>query len=135
MFKKFIKPVYAHCDVPCGIYETDTMTHAADTVKSMMVKYAELGEVDDEDPESMNKAIRCVATKEQHAQKCKDQLYLLWSDYFKPEHLESFPDLHESFWNATKQCGKVKQTLNVEEADKLIKMVSDIAQMFTDSKK
>lgn len=135
MFKKFIKPVYAHCDVPCGIYETDTMTHAAATVKRMMEKYAEIGEVDDEDPESMNTAIRCVMTKEEHAQKCKDELYLLWSDYFKPEHLEQFPDLHDTFWQATKQCSKVKQSMNIEEADKLIEMVHNVAHIFADSKK
>lgn len=134
MIKKFIKPVYAHCDVPCGIYETDTMTHAADTVKKMMEKYAELGEVDDEDPESMNAAIRIVVTKEEHAQKCKDQLYLLWSDYFKPEHLEKFPELHDAFWQATKQCGAVKHTLDVSEADKLIAMVASVSKMFADSK-
>ena len=130
-----IKKVYAHCDVPCGIYETDTMTHAAATVKRMMEKYAEISEVDDEDAESMNTAMRCVLTKEEHAQKCKDQLYLLWSDYFKPEHLEVFPDLHTVFWEATKQCGKVKQTLNVAEADVLVERVARVATMFADSKK
>ncbi len=135
MFKRFIKPVYAHCDVPCGIYETDSMTHAAATVKRMMEKYAEIGEVDDEDPESMNTAIRCVMTKEEHAQKCKDQLYLLWSDYFKPEHLEKFPDLHDTFWQATKQCGKVKQTMEITEADKLIELVHTVSHIFADSKK
>jgi Nickel-containing superoxide dismutase len=71
MLKKFIKPVYAHCDVPCGIYETDTMMHAAATCKRMVEKYTELGEVDDENPESMNQAIRIVMTKEKHSQKCK----------------------------------------------------------------
>jgi nickel superoxide dismutase len=75
MFKRFIKPVYAHCDIPCGIYETDTMTHAADTCKRMVEKYNEIGEVDDESPESMNTAIRCIMIKEKHAQKCKDELY------------------------------------------------------------
>jgi nickel superoxide dismutase len=135
MLKRFIKPVYAHCDVPCGIYETDTMTHAAATVKRMMEKYAEIGEVDDEDPESMNTAIRCVITKEEHAQKCKDELYLLWSDYFKPEHLEKFPDLHDTFWQAAKQCSKTKQTMSIEEADKLIEMVHNVAHIFADSKK
>jgi nickel superoxide dismutase len=135
MLKRFIKPVYAHCDVPCGIYETDTMTHAAATCKRMVEKYSEIGEVDDEDPESMNTAIRCVMTKEEHAQKCKDQLYLLWSDYFKSEHLEMFPDLHTTFWMATKQCGKVKQTMSMEECDKLIDMVHEISHMFADSKK
>ena len=135
MFKKFIKPVYAHCDVPCGIYETDTMTHAAATCKRMIEKYQEIGRVMDTDPESMNTAIRCVLTKEKHAQKCKDELYLLWSDYFKPEHLEVFPKLHESFWMATKQCGKVKQTMNLDECNKLVDMVHEISHMFADSKK
>ena len=73
-------------------------------------------------------------TKEKHAQKCKNELYLLWSDYFKPEHLEKFPDLHEKFWMATKQCGTVKQTMSIEESDTLIKMVHDISHMFADSK-
>ena len=117
MFKKFIKPVYAHCDVPCGIYETDTMTHAAATVKRMVERYEEIGGYDTTNAEAMNKAVRCVVTKEKHAQKCKDQLYLLWSDYFKPEHLDKFPDLHEIFWKATKQCGTVKQTMSIEECD------------------
>ena len=135
MLKRFIKPVYAHCDVPCGIYETDTMMHAAATCKRMVEKYAELGEVDDEDPDSMNQAIRIVVTKEEHARKCKEQLYILWSDYFKPEHLEKFPDLHEKFWMAAKQCGKVKQTMSMESCDKLVEMVHDIGHMIVDSKK
>lgn len=135
MINKIIKPVFAHCDVPCGIYETDTMTHAAATCKRMVEKYLEIGEVDDEDPESMNTAIRCVMIKEEHAQACKDQLYLLWSDYFKPEHVEKFPNLHEQFWMATKQCGKVKQSMNIEECDTLITMVHEIAHIFADSKK
>jgi nickel superoxide dismutase len=135
MFKKFIKPVYAHCDIPCGIYETESMSHAAATCKRMVEKYNEIGEVDDENPESMNTAIRCIMTKEKHAQKCKDELYLLWSDYFKPEHLEKFPDLHDAFWQATKQCSKVKQTNSIEESDKLIEMVHKISHIFADSKK
>lgn len=135
MFKKFIKPVYAHCDVPCGIYETDTMTHAAATVTRMVEKYNELGAVDSSDAESMNTAIRCVATKEKHAQKCKDEIYLLWSDYFKPEHLEKFPNIHETMWKAAKQCSKVKQTMSLDEAKKLEELVHEVAHLFADSKK
>lgn len=135
MFKKYIKPVYAHCDVPCGIYETDTMKHAAATCARMVEKYNELGEVDDEDAASMNAAIRIVMTKEEHAQKCKDQLYLLWSDYFKPEHLEAFPDLHDVFWKATKQCGAVKQSMDTAASDELVKLVDQVAEMFAASKK
>jgi len=126
-----IKPVYAHCDVPCGIYETDTMMHAAATTLRMVEKIEALGEVDD--TEKHNNFIRMVMTKEKHAQKCKQELYILWSDFFKPEHLEKFPDLHATFWTATKQCGKVKQAVSKEECQKLIDMVHNISHMFADA--
>jgi nickel superoxide dismutase len=132
MLQKFIKPVYAHCDVPCGIYETDTMKHAAATCRRMVEKYNELGDVSD--PEHHNQFVRIVMYKEEHAKKCKEQLYILWSDYFKPEHLVKFPELHTKFWLAAKQCGKVKQSLSLEECDKLISQVQEIADMFAASK-
>lgn len=131
---RFIKLVYAHCDVPCGIYETDTMTHAAATCKRMLEKYPSTSGVSDFDAEVVNTAVRCIQTKEKHAQICKDQLYLLWSDYFKPEHLEKFPDLHDKFWQATKQCGVVKQHMSVSDCNKLIEMVHEISHIFADSK-
>ncbi len=128
---RFIKPVYAHCDVPCGIYETDTMTHAAATCVKMVEKIEALGEIDA--IEKRNSLIRMVNTKEEHAQKCKEQVYILWSDYFKPEHLEKFPDLHDKLWQAAKQCGKVKQTVSAEECQKLVDMIHDVAHLFADS--
>ncbi len=133
LFERFIKPVSAHCDIPCGIYETDTMTHAATTCVRMCEKIAALEGADQEKSDAHNNFIRMVMTKERHASACKEQLYILWSDYFKPEHLEKFPNLHDKFWQAAKQCGKVKQSINKQEADKLVEMVHDIAHMFADS--
>lgn len=127
-----IKTVKAHCDVPCGLYETDTMAHAAATCVRMVEKIEALGELDS--IEKQNNFTRMVITKEEHAQKCKQELYTLWSDYFKSEHLEKFPNLHTTFWEATKQCGKVKQTVSAEECKKLQAMVHDIGHMFADSK-
>lgn len=132
MLLRFIKPVYAHCDVPCGIYETDTMTHAAATCARMVEKIAELGDIDT--PEKQANFSRMIATKEHHAQKVKDELSLLWTDYFKPEHVERFPDLHTRFWLAAKQASKVKQTVSKEECQKLIDAVAGIADMFAQSK-
>lgn len=129
---RFIKPVYAHCDVPCGIYETDTMTHAAATCAKMVEKIEALGELDS--TEKHNNFIRMVNTKEDHARKCKEQIYTLWSDYFKPEHVDKFPDLHDTMWQAAKQCGKVKQTVSTEECRKLIDMVHDIAHAYEATK-
>jgi nickel superoxide dismutase len=128
-----IKPVDAHCDLPCGIYETDTMTHAAATVKRMIEKIEGLGELDS--IEKHNSFVRAVTIKEEHAKKVKDQLYVLWSDYFKPEHLEKFPDLHDKIWKTVKQASKARQTVSMEEADSLIAMVHEVAHLFADSQK
>jgi nickel superoxide dismutase len=135
LLTKLIKPVYAHCDVPCGIYETDTMRHAADTCLRMIEKIEALPDESGEKSDDHNNFIRMVVTKEKHAQLCKDQIYILWSDYFKPEHVEKFPDLHTKMWEAAKQCGKVKQSISRDEAQKLVEMVAGIAKMFEESKK
>ncbi len=132
MFKRFIKPVYAHCDLPCGIYETDTVKNAAATCLRMIEKIESLGEIDS--AEKHNNFVRAVHIKEEHAQKVKDQLYVLWSDYFKPEHLEKFPDLHTTFWTAIKQASKVKQTVSREECDELLHQVAHVAELFEQSK-
>ncbi|HEX6258291.1 MAG TPA: superoxide dismutase, Ni [Candidatus Saccharimonadales bacterium] len=128
-----LKTVAAHCDLPCGIYETDTMTHAAATVKRMVEKILALGELDS--IEKHNTFVRAVQIKERHGQLVKDQLYTLWSDYFKPEHLERFPDLHTTIWEAAKQASKAKQSVSLEEADALVESVHNVAHIFADSQK
>ena len=130
---KLFKPAYAHCDIPCGIYETDTMSHSAETCRRMIQKITELGELDS--VEKHNTFVRSVMNKERHAQKVKDELYILWSDYFKPEHLAEHPDLHETIWKAAKQASTVKQTVSMEEAEALIALVHDIAHLFQATKR
>ena len=132
MLKRLIKPVYAHCDVPCGIYETDTLRHSADTCLRMIEKIEALGAIDSQDKN--NNFIRMVQNKEMHAQKVKSELALLWTDYFKPEHLQKFPDLHEVIWNASKQASKVKQTVDRSECENLISEVKKVSEMFELSK-
>ncbi|HRK41122.1 MAG TPA: superoxide dismutase, Ni [Candidatus Saccharibacteria bacterium] len=129
---KLLKTAYAHCDIPCGIYETDSMLHDTDTCIKMIEKIEGLGELDN--VEKHNTFVRCVVNKEKHADKVKHQVYVLWSDYFKPEHLEKYPDLHDKLWKTAKQASQVKQTVSMEEAKKLADMVHDVAHLFADSK-
>lgn len=134
LIERFIKPVSAHCDLPCGIYETDTMRHAADTCLRMIEKIEAMGDVKEEVSDDHANFIRAIMIKEKHAQLCKEQIYTLWSDYFKPEHLEKTPDLHDKFWQAAKQCSKVKQTVSREECEKLQAAVAELAELFAHSK-
>lgn len=128
------KLAYAHCDVPCGIYDLRSAQIAAATVLKMVQLIQDLPT---ENPtiNDRNKFVRCVLTKEEHARKCKEELLILWTDYFKPEHLIKFPNLHETFWQAAKLCSKNKQEINAELAQELVKTVDGIAEIFQKSKK
>lgn len=124
---------YAHCDVPCGIYDPKPAQIAAATVLKMIQKIKELPK-DELWGDADNNWIRMVMTKEEHAQKCKEELLILWTDYFKPEHLEKFPDLHDTFWKAAKLCSENKHHVSLESAEKLIKAVDEIAEIFNKTK-
>ena len=69
---------------------------------------------------------RAIAIKEERAELVKHHLDVLWHDYFKPEHLEKVPNLHELFWNATKQVTKVKASTDLADAKKLLDMIDEI---------
>ena len=135
-----IEPVYAHCDVPCGIYDPHTAALSAKTVHTMNQKVSALPVPAPTAPakeqlEYRNTVIRMVQTKEQHAQLCKQELLILWTDYFKPEHLAKWPDLHEKVWKITKQCSTVKRSVSKEEAQRLKDMVKELADIFNETKK
>ncbi|MEI9914357.1 MAG: superoxide dismutase, Ni [Candidatus Saccharibacteria bacterium] len=122
----FIKPVYAHCDLPCGVYDPAQAKIEAQSLKAILEKYDGLDD---------HNKVRAVIIKEERAELVKHHLMVLWADYFKPEHLEKYPDLHEKFWMAIKQAGEVKHHLDVKEADKLLEQIDEIADIFWKTKK
>lgn len=130
--------VFAHCDIPCGIYDPTAAQTAAKTILVMVQKInAEPEPLDDNEAaiKYTNNMVRMIMNKEEHAAICKKELSILWSDYFKEEHLEKFPDLHDKFWKALKLCSKNKQSVDENLAQQLVKAVDEIAQMFVESKK
>ena len=77
---------------------------------------------------------RFVAVKEDEAQKTKKELLILWTDYFKPEHLATFPDLHDTLWKASKLCSACKVHIDQGKAEELMTAVEKIHNMFWQSK-
>ena len=130
-----IEPVYAHCDVPCGIYDPHLAAIAAKTVHTMNKKVTDLpvpgpSASAQEHLEYRNTVIRMTQTKETHAQLCKQELLILWSDYFKPDALKLFPDLHETFWKAAKLCSYNKQHVDLAKSQELMDAVAHISDLF-----
>jgi nickel superoxide dismutase len=124
----------AHCDVPCGIYDPHEAVLAAKTVARMVELIGQI------DPASTavadrNKFVRCVAVKEQHAEKIKHEVQVIWSDYFKPEHLEKVPELHSKVWQLLKLAGRNKQSVDADAAAQLIAATEEFADLFWSTKK
>ena len=130
--------VHAHCDGPCGVYDPASARVAAEAVLSMTKKLIALAPPEGNDPASLatynNTFSRFVAIKEEQAQQTKEELLILWTDYFKPEHLTAYPDLHETFWKAAKLCSACKVNIDQSKAEELMKSVEKIHNMFWKSK-
>jgi nickel superoxide dismutase len=126
--------VYAHCDVPCGIYDP----HAAELAARTVARMVELiGQLPKENPSEADRAkfVRCISVKEQHAEIVKHEIQVIWSDYFKPEHLERYPDLHDRTWKILKLASKNKQNIDAAAATELEAAVKEFADIFWSTKK
>jgi nickel superoxide dismutase len=126
--------VHAHCDVPCGIYDPSGAVIAAKTVARMveLITQAEIGGPTDH--AARNKLVRCIAVKEEHAEKVKHEVQVIWSDYFKPEHLAKFPELHDQVWRLLKLASKNKQNVDPAAAAELVAATEAFAATFAASK-
>ena len=126
--------VSAHCDGPCGVYDPASARITAEAVLSMTKKIMALEAPDPSDKAANiayhNTLSRYVAIKEEQAQKTKEDLLILWTDYFKPVHLEKYPDLHDTFWKAAKLCSACKVEVSETHASELMDAVQKIHQMF-----
>jgi len=126
---QLVPPVtaHAHCDLPCGVYDPAQARIEAESVKGCMEKF---NASDDEVFKG-----RAVFIKEQRADLVKHHLWVLWTDYFKPEHLAKHPDLNDLFWKATKSAGETKKTNDVKVAESLLEQIAEIDKIFKETKK
>lgn len=126
------KIVYAHCDIPCGIYDPHLAQLAAHTVLRMtkLIKELESNLTLD----SVHKISRLVAVKEEHAELLKKEIRIIWGDYFKEEHIKEYPGLHQLVFEIMKLASKAKQEVNVDIAQNLLFKVQEFAEIFYKTK-
>ncbi len=119
--------VSAHCDLPCGVYDPAQARIEAESVKAIQEKYQA------SDDESFK--ARALVIKEERADLTKHHLWVLWTDYFKPPHLEKYPQLHQLFWEATKAAGATKSSVDPATGQKLLDQIAEIDKIFWETKK
>lgn len=133
------KTVYAHCDIPCGVYDPHGAQLAVHTVIRMTNLINELKSPGENPPFEERKKIisqiaRLTRVKEQHAELVKHEVRVLWGDYFKEEHLKEHKDLHALVFQTMKAASKARQEVNLEAAQDLLANVQKIAEIFWKTK-
>lgn len=118
---------HGHCDLFCGVYDP-----AQAKIEAMSVlKSAEKYQASDDD---VFRA-RAIAIKESQAELCKHHLSVLWTDFFGPEHVEEFPQLHDLFWRAIRAASAAKKSVDPEDGRKLVALIDEIAEIFWKTEK
>ncbi|MHB1595674.1 MAG: superoxide dismutase, Ni [Streptosporangiaceae bacterium] len=119
---------YAHCDLPCGVYDPAQARIEAESVKAICKLYAQ-----NSDPEFRTRALQI---KEERSELVKHHLWVLWTDYFKPAHFEKYPQLHQLFNEATKLAGAggTKGSTDPAKADELLAKIEEISKIFWETK-
>ena len=112
-----IKEAHAHCDIPCGIYDPHGAQESALTVLRMMDLIAENGENS-----------RYVAVKEEHAERCKNQVRVIWGDAIKDSSMD---ELAHKIMQAASKC---RQGAKREDGEELLDLVNQFAEGFWKSK-
>jgi nickel superoxide dismutase len=118
--------VHAHCDLMCGVYDPAQARIEAESVKKCAEKYQ------DSDDEVFRQ--RAILIKEERAELVKHHLSVLWTDYFKPPHVEKFPQLHDLFWRAIKAAGDAKKSVDPADGQKLLDLIGEIEEIFAETK-
>ena len=130
--------VEAHCDGPCGVYDPSSARIPAEAVLSMTKKLLSMSPPEGNDGAAwaayLNTSSRYISIKEEQAHLAKEELLVLWTDYFKPPHLEAHPELHTLFWQAAKLCSSCKVEVSLEHAQELMDIIEKIHHLFWGTK-
>jgi nickel superoxide dismutase len=137
MLEALLRPrrvVHAHCDLPCGVYDPAQARIEAESVKAIQQRYQDAEKMKSAAETVEDYRARCLVIKEERADLVKHHLWVLWTDYFKPEHLEKYPQLHDSFWKATKEAGLAKKSQDPAQGQKLLDAIDELGKIFWETK-
>lgn len=129
-----IKTVSAHCDIPCKIYDPISAQLAALSVIRFSNLIAELGAKGELNLADQAQLGRLVSEKETHAAKVKEEVRVIWGDYFKTPQFEKFPNTNELVHNIMLQASKCKQNIEAENGEQLLTLVNEFAASFWSTK-
>lgn len=120
----------AHCDIPCKIYDPITAQIAALSVIRFLDLIGELEAKDELTLADHAQLARLVNEKEVHAAKVKEEVRVIWGDYFKQPQFEQFPDASDLVHRIMLTASACKQNISRDNGEKLLALVNEFANAF-----
>jgi len=121
----------AHCDVPCGIYDPSTAQISALTVVRMMdLMIAEQAD-HEHNAEHINSMARYITVKEDHAELAKQEIRIIWGDYFKKD---KHPNVDELVHKIMQLGSKTRQSVDRDSGVAFVEAINEFAAIFWETK-
>ncbi|WP_421710080.1 superoxide dismutase, Ni [Algihabitans sp.] len=121
-----------HCDIPCGIYDPGPALIAAVSVVRLMDI---MHEGKSEDAVALaNLHARCALRKEEEAEKVKQEIRVIWGDYFKAPLIEKHPEVHGLVHSIMQKASACKQDVHRDDGLALVELVNRFAELFWQTK-
>lgn len=124
---------FAHCDIPCGIYDPFRAQQAAHTIIRMTELLA--GVKRENETKAEHDISRMTSVKEKHGEIVEEELGTLQNDYFKEEHFKEYPSLLDLLNKTVKSSILARQSIDMEAAEQTLSGVLEIAEIFFKTKK
>ena len=124
-------PAFAHCEVPCGIYDdgarlTEILEHATTIEKAMK----EIVRLEKEDGGNKNQIVRWVTNKESHASEAQH----IVSQYFMTQRIKPDAEMYEKKLTVLHQmlqaAMKCKQTVDTSHVEKLRSLTEEFRGLY-----
>ena len=125
----------AHCDIPCKIYDPAIATVSALSVIRLIDIINETSSNEDQaSVDCQNTIARCIQRKEEESEKLKQEIRIIWGDYFKEPQIDSFPEIHDLTHQIMLLASGAKQRVDRDQALTLLESVNKFSEIFWSTK-
>lgn len=124
-----IEEAQAHCDIPCKIYDPAPATIACLSLIRMVDLIEEFKDAE-KTISWQNKINRFITEKERQGSILKEEIRIIWGDFFKAPQIEMFPEIHELSHSIMMLASKAKQEIDKETSLLLLEKVNRFAEIF-----
>lgn len=138
MMLAFYAPVFAHCEIPCGIYDDEMrIKMIAENITTIEKSMKQIIELSKEGDKNYNQIVRWIDNKERHAEKLQE---IVWQ-YFMTQRVKPAIDedesvrktylkklelLHQMLYHAM----RAKQTTDLEHVRNLRALLDDFERVY-----